>query len=142
MGEKSAANLVAALERARKTTLPRLLVALGIPDVGASVAELLAAHFGDLEPLLAARVETLEEIDGVGPVIAQRVADVLRRRAPPQRDRAAARARRALREDASRAPRRRARGPLAGKTFVLTGTLPALVANGGGRRASKPPAAR
>ena len=75
MGEKSAANLVAALERARTTTLPRLLVALGIPDVGPAAAELLAARFGDLAPLLDAPVEALEEIDGVGPVIARKVVD-------------------------------------------------------------------
>jgi DNA ligase (NAD+) len=59
MGERSAAKLVAALERARATTLPRLLVALGIPEVGAGVAELLAAHFGDLAPLLAADAAAL-----------------------------------------------------------------------------------
>src|SRR4029453_17974529 len=75
MGEKSPTNLVAALERARSTTLPRLLVALGIPDVGPAAAELLAARFGDLAPLLDAPIEALEEIDGIGPVIAQKVVD-------------------------------------------------------------------
>jgi DNA ligase (NAD+) len=125
MGEKSAANLVAALERARSTTLPRLLVALGIPDVGPGVAELLAARFGDLEPLLAASVETLEEIEGVGPVIAQKVADFFadeRHRHEWMR----------LRELGVRFEKTKPRetaareGPLAGKSFVLTGTLPTL----------------
>ena len=111
MGEKSAANLVAALERARSTTLPRLLVALGIPDVGAGVAELLAARFGDLEPLLEATVETLEEIDGVGPVIAQKVVEFFADERHRHELDAPARARRALREDAAarRPPRARAR---------------------------------
>ena len=74
MGEKSAENLVASLERARKTTLARFLVALGIRHVGETVAELLAAHFGDLDPLLAASREELEAVPGVGPTIAESVA--------------------------------------------------------------------
>ena len=133
MGERSAAKLVAALARARSTTLPRLLVALGIPEVGAGVAELLAARFGDLAPLLDADVAELEEIDGVGPVIAEKVVaffadDVHRRelarllelgvhfeKTPPR---------------ATAAPA----GPLAGKTFVLTGTLPTLSRSEAGER--------
>jgi DNA ligase (NAD+) len=125
MGEKSAQNLVAALARAKEATLPRLLVALGIPEVGATVAELLAARFGDLDPLREASVETLEEIEGVGPVIAKKVADFFadeRHREELSR----------LRELGVRWPRTEPRpgaaheGPLAGKTFVLTGTLPTL----------------
>ncbi|MGI9432310.1 MAG: NAD-dependent DNA ligase LigA, partial [Myxococcota bacterium] len=75
MGQKSAENLVAALERARATTLPRFLIALGIREVGGTVARLLAEHFGDLDPLVAADAEALEAIDGVGPRIAQTVVD-------------------------------------------------------------------
>jgi NAD-dependent DNA ligase len=52
MAEKSADNLLAALDRARATTLERFLIALGIRHVGSGVAELLAAHFGDLPPLM------------------------------------------------------------------------------------------
>src|SRR5262249_20258094 len=62
MGEKSARNLAASLARARETTLPRFLVALGIPNVGETVAELLAGHFGDLDPLLAASAEEIEAV--------------------------------------------------------------------------------
>jgi len=125
MGEKSAANLVAALARAKETTLPRLLVALGIPEVGPSVAELLAARFGDLDPLLEASVETLEEIEGVGPVIAQKVAEFLaderhRHELSRLRELGVRWARTEPRATAAR------EGPLAGKTFVLTGTLPTL----------------
>jgi DNA ligase (NAD+) len=125
MGEKSAANLVAALERARSTTLPRLLVALGIPDVGPSVAELLAARFGDLEPLREAPVETLEEIEGVGPVIARRVRDFFadeRHRHEVMRLRELGVRFAQTKPRAATAPE----GPLAGRTFVLTGTLPTL----------------
>ena len=64
MGEKSAANLVAALERSRKTTLPRFLLALGIPDVGEATARALAQHFGGLEPLLHASAEQIKEVPG------------------------------------------------------------------------------
>jgi DNA ligase (NAD+) len=125
MGEKSAANLVAALERARTTTLPRLLVALGVPEVGAGVAELLAARFGDLAPLLAADATALEEIDGVGPVIAEKVAaffaDEAHRRELARLLELGVRFERTAPRDTA-APE----GPLAGKTFVLTGTLPTL----------------
>jgi DNA ligase (NAD+) len=125
MGEKSAANLVEALAGAKQTTLPRLLVALGIPEVGPAVAELLAARFGDLDPLLEADVEALEQVEGVGPVIAQKVADFFadeRHRHEVSR----------LRELGVRWPKTKPRtsaareGPLAGKTFVLTGSLPTL----------------
>jgi DNA ligase (NAD+) len=77
MGEKSAANLVAALERARKTTLPRLLIALGIRHVGETVAELLASKFETLEGLLEADQGDIAAIDGVGPIIAESVSRFL-----------------------------------------------------------------
>ena len=73
MGAKSAANLVAALDRARTTTLPRLLIALGIRHVGETVAELLAGHFPTLDELLAAPPEAIAAIEGIGPTIAESV---------------------------------------------------------------------
>jgi DNA ligase (NAD+) len=126
MGEKSAANLVAALGRAKQTTLPRFLVALGIPEVGENVAELLAAHFGDLDALMAADAEQLTAVDGVGPVIAERVANFF---ADESHRAEVARFRELGVRWPATAPRAAgaaAEGPLAGKTFVLTGTLPTL----------------
>jgi DNA ligase (NAD+) len=73
MGEKSAANLVAALDRARETTLSRLLIALGIRHVGATVAELLASYFKTIEGLLAADKNEIAGLEGVGPIIAESV---------------------------------------------------------------------
>lgn len=124
IGEKSAQNLLAELERARETTFARFLVALGIPNVGETVAELLAAHFGDLDPLLAASAEEIEAVPGIGPVIAQSVAEFLanaRNRKEVARLRAAK-----VRWPAVTRATRREGGPLVGKTFVLTGTLPDL----------------
>jgi DNA ligase (NAD+) len=73
MGEKSATNLIAAIHRARTTTFPRFLIALGIRHVGVTVAELLAAHFGSLENLLAAETHEFAAIEGIGPIIAESV---------------------------------------------------------------------
>jgi DNA ligase (NAD+) len=120
MGEKSADNLLENLERARHTTLTRFLVALGIEHVGEGVADLLAAHFGDLDPLTRATREELEAIEGIGPTIAESLARFFADR------RNAAEIRR-LRELGVRwkkaKPRPRGEGTLAGKTFVLTGAL-------------------
>ncbi|MEM7410399.1 MAG: NAD-dependent DNA ligase LigA [Myxococcota bacterium] len=121
MGEKSAENLLAGLERAKDTTLARFLVALGIRHVGATVGEILAAHFGDLDPLLAASGEELEAVEGVGPIIAESVVAFF----ADARNHAEVKA---LRELGMRWPKNapapvRGEGPLQGRTFVLTGTL-------------------
>ena len=73
MGEKSAANLVAELQRSRSTTLERLIYALGIRNVGESTARDLARHFGDLEPLAQAGEEALLQVSDVGPVVARSI---------------------------------------------------------------------
>lgn len=73
MGSKSAQNLIAALERARKTTLPRLLIALGIRHVGETIAELLAERFSTLDELVSATQEDIAAIEGIGPTIAESV---------------------------------------------------------------------
>ena len=120
MGEKSAANLAASLERARETTLARFLIALGIRHVGEGVAELLARRFGDLDALLAASQEELETVPGIGPTIAESVARFFadaRNAAEVQRFREAGV--RWPSAEPSAAPS----GPLLGKTFVLSGGL-------------------
>jgi DNA ligase (NAD+) len=73
MGEKSAANLVAELQRSRSTTLERLIYALGIRNVGETTARDLARHFGDLEPLAQAGEEALLQVPDVGPVVARSI---------------------------------------------------------------------
>ena len=132
MGEKSAANLMKALERAKDTTLARFLIALGIRHVGEGVAELLASHVGgDLDALMAAPQEELEAIDGVGPTIAE---SVVRFFADP-RNRAEVERLVALGVRWPRGERRpRGEGPLAGKTFVLTGSLDSMTRDDAKRR--------
>ena len=73
MGEKSAENLVAELDRSRATTLERLIYALGIRNVGESTARDLARHFGDLDPLVKASEEALLQVPDVGPVVARSI---------------------------------------------------------------------
>ena len=121
MGEKSARNLAAGLEKAKRTTLARFLVALGIRHVGETVATLLARHFGDLDPLLDATADDIEQAPGVGPIIAESVAAFF----ADARNRAEVKEMRELGlswETSAPAPPQGV-GPLAGKTFVLTGTL-------------------
>jgi len=132
MGAKSAQNLMASLAKARRTTLSRFLVALGIRHVGETVAELLARHFGDLDPLIEAGAEELEQVEGVGPIIAESVSAFF---ADP-RNRAEVRQLRELGvswEKSEPAPTR-GEGPLSGQTFVLTGTLEGMTREEAKRR--------
>ena len=120
MAEKSAANLIESLERSRQTTLPRFLYGLGIRDVGEATAAALARHFGDLDPLLGASEETLQEVPDVGPVVAANIRAFLDN--PNNRD-LVRRLADILSWPAVSGP---APSPLAGKTFVITGTLGAM----------------
>ncbi|MBL8315157.1 MAG: NAD-dependent DNA ligase LigA [Rubrivivax sp.] len=131
MADKSAANLQAALEASKTTTLARFLYALGIRQVGETTAKDLARHFGGIEPLMDASVEQLLAVKDVGPVVAQSIRtffDQPHNREVVERLRAGGitwpQTAGALDETAPR--------PLAGKTLVLTGTLPTL-----GRDAAK-----
>lgn len=72
-GEKSAENLVAAIAKSRDTSLERFIYALGIREVGETTARQLAAYFGNLDPLVQASVEQLQEVEDVGPVVAGHV---------------------------------------------------------------------
>ena len=123
MGAKSAANLVASLEKAKSTTLPRVLIALGIPHVGATMAEVLAQHFLDLEPLMNAGASEIEKIEGVGPTIAESVARFFEDRA--NRDELKRLLALGVQWTVPEPSPSDAGGSLSGKSFVLTGTLSA-----------------
>ena len=128
MGEKSAQNLLAALEKSKNTTLARFLFALGIRHVGEATAKDLARHFGNLDALLNASTEQLLEVSDVGPVVAEAIHTFL---AQPHNLEVVEQ----LRGPAPNGcgvhwpegpPAARAALPLAGQTVVLTGTLPTL----------------
>ena len=123
MAEKSAQNILAALEKSKQTTLPRFLFGLGIRHVGEATAKELARHFGQLDRIMDASVEELAEVSDVGPVVAQSIHTFFEQ----AHNREVVEQLRACGvqweegEPAARAPQ-----PLAGKTFVLTGAFPTL----------------
>ncbi|MDI6749271.1 MAG: NAD-dependent DNA ligase LigA [Rhodocyclaceae bacterium] len=123
MGEKSALNLLAAIDRSRQTTLARFIYALGIRNVGEATAKDLARHFGSLDALMSADVATLQQVPEVGPVVAESIAHFF---SEPHNRKVIE----ALIAAGVRWPeetgRRAIPAPFAGKTFVLTGTLPTL----------------
>ncbi len=123
MGEKSAQNVVDAINKSRKTTLPRLLFGLGIPQVGESTAQALAEQFGSLEKLQQASAEQIEETPDVGPIVSRSVFEFF------QSELARSVVERLARSGVEY-PRidvkERAALPLAGLTFVITGTLAGL----------------
>ncbi|AMO25098.1 NAD-dependent DNA ligase LigA [Ramlibacter solisilvae] len=123
MGDKSAQNVLAALEKSKQTTLPRFLFGLGIRHVGESTARDLARHFGRLDDIMAASVEHLLEVPDVGPVVAESIHTFFQQ----AHNREVVEQLRACGlgwEEGE--PVARASKPLSGKTVVLTGTLPTL----------------
>ena len=123
MGEKSVNNLLAAVEHSKRTTLARFIYALGIRNVGEATAKDLAQHFGSLDNLLAADVESLQQVPDVGPVVAQSIADFL---AEAHNREVMEHLRACGVHWAEHQPLPAAALPLSGKTFVLTGTLATL----------------
>jgi len=119
MGEKSADNLLSALDRSRRTTLARFLYALGIREVGEATAQALARQFGTLEAIEAADEAALQQTPDVGPVVASQVAAFFRQ--PHNREVIAKLRAAGIAWDESRPAQ--ATQPLAGKSFVLTGAL-------------------
>ncbi len=132
MGEKSAAKLLEALNASKTTTLGRFLYALGIRDVGEATAAALASYFGQLDKLVAASEEQIQQVPDIGPVVAahvrhffaqahnREVIDALRTQgvnwpAQPQRTQTG-------------------EGALTGKTFVITGTLDSMSRDEAGDR--------
>ena len=124
MGEKSAAKLLRSIEASRTTTLPRFIYALGIREVGEATAQSLADHFGDLDSLVAADAAALENVDDVGPVVAANIAAYF---ASTETLGVVQRLRKAGVSWPNVQPAARAAElPLAGQTWVLTGTLERL----------------
>ena len=122
MGQKSAENLIAALDKSRATTLPRFLYSLGIREVGEATALNLARHFGGLPELMAATEEMLIEVEDVGPIVASHIhaffATEFNRDVVQQ-----------LCDRGVNWPAAQKQGgeqPLAGQTWVLTGNLEAM----------------
>ena len=118
MAEKSAQNLVKALEKSKQTTLQRFIYALGIREVGETTAQILANEFGELEGLAGASLDRLQAVHEVGPVVAENIVEFF---AEPHNCDVINKLQQAgiywpsIVKPASQ--------PLAGKTFVLTGTL-------------------
>ena len=125
MGPKSAKNLINAIDKSRTTTFARFLYALGIREVGEATAAALANHFGKLDDLLSADVETYTTIDDVGPIVAERI----RSHFDDPKQLATLRA---LQEAGVNWPEFEPQSqtadelPLANQTWVLTGTLETL----------------
>lgn len=118
-GEKSYQNLMDSLEKARHTTLPRLIYSLGIPNIGIANAKMICREYkNDLQGMLQAPVEDLSAIDGVGPVIAATFHDFWKE----DKNKAALEA---LLSEVELAQEAFAEGelPLSGKVFVITGSL-------------------
>ena len=118
IGEKSAQNLLNEIEQSRKQPLERVIYGLGIRFVGERTAEFLAEHFGSMDTLMNASVEELQEVNEVGPRIAESIheffAEAANRKLVER-----------LRKHLNFTGKKKERGTaLAGKTFVLTGTLP------------------
>ena len=123
MADKSATNVLAALERARHTTLERFIYALGIRHVGESTARDLARHFGSLDAVMNASEDELLQVGDVGPVVATSI----RRFFVEPHNREVVEALRAAGVHWTEGrPAKPMAGALAGRTFVLTGTLPNL----------------
>ncbi len=118
MGNKSADNLLRAIERSKRRALPRFIYALGIPHVGQFMARLLAEHFGSLDRLMEAKEEELLAIEGIGPT----VADSVRQFFSNPQNRQMLEELKALGVEPEEL-KKREEGPLAGKTFVFTGAL-------------------
>lgn len=120
--EKSAKNLVDAIERSKQNDLSRLLFALGIRHIGQKAAKLLSEHFGDIDSIIAASEEEIAEIDGFGGIMAKSAAEFFSMTQTAdliERLKAAGVNMKSLKEKSDDQR-------FAGLTFVLTGTLPTL----------------
>ncbi len=120
--EKKVTNLLASIEKAKNRPLTRLIAALGIDGVGSTVAELLAAQFGSIDALQSASVEAIDDVEGIGPILAQGIVNWF---ADPGHQQMLDKLRQAgvnmqMQQAAPQSDK------FAGLTFVLTGTLPTM----------------
>lgn len=118
-GEKSVANLMESIEKARKITLARFIISLSIPHVGEETAYDLASHFGTLEKMRNAKFEDLEKIEGVGTIVGQAVVDWFKEK--QNRELVKKLLKNVIIEEETE--RKEFKKEFEGKTFVLTGTL-------------------
>ncbi len=130
MGERSAENLLAEIERSKETTLARFLYALGVPQVGEATAALLAENFGTMDALMHAGPEELERVHGIGPSVASAIARFFAQK----QNREVIAALRAAGVRWPQAGSSRRAGPLAGRSYVLTGTLASMTREQAKRR--------
>jgi DNA ligase (NAD+) len=124
MADRSAANVVEGIERSKSTTLARFVYALGIRQVGEATARDLARHFGSLDAIMAADAAALEVVPDVGPVVAQSIRTFLAQ--PHNREVVEQLRACGVHWDEHDGAPPAAALPLAGRTLVLTGTLPTL----------------
>jgi DNA ligase (NAD+) len=123
MADKSATNLLEALEKSKQTTLPRFLFGLGIRHVGEATAKELARHFGQLDTIMDATQEQLLQVADVGPTVATSLRTFFDQ---PHNREVVEQLRACGLSWAEGEPAEQTPKPLAGKTFVITGTLPTL----------------
>jgi DNA ligase (NAD+) len=137
-GPKKIANLLTAIAESKNRPLARLITALGMRFVGEVVAVTLAEHFGSLDALAAATAEQIDDVEGIGPAIAQSVAQFFQ---VPQNQELVRKLQQVGVQTATQARRTLNSETLAGKIFVITGTLPSmgreqaeeLIASNGGK---------
>lgn len=131
IASKWAENLIAAIAASKRTSLERLLFALGIREVGEATAKALARHFGSLEAIMKAEEPELLAVPDIGPVVCARISHFF---AEAHNREVIAALRAAGVEWSERAPTRSEDGPLAGRTVVLTGALAAMTREQAGAR--------
>jgi DNA ligase (NAD+) len=118
-GEKSAENIINSIEKSKKTTLNRLIFALGIRFVGEQTAKSLADHFVTIEKFLEASEEELLQVPDIGPKVAKSITDWLSKKALVKEVKELSKLGIEI-----EGPQRKTEGPLSGKSFLITGTLP------------------
>lgn len=132
MADKSATNLVEAIQKSRHTTLARFIFALGIRNVGEATAADLARHFGGIDALVQADADALQRVPDVGPVVARSIAGFFAE--PHNRAVVAALRQAGVQFEESAALKVNVEGPVFGRTFVLTGALAGLTRDEAARR--------